>query len=88
MFLGVGAEGFFNHFTMSLKHISPYSTEKRESTRMKSTQIIEMYMANARILRWSFPLQILVFALGVTQILEVLDTNMFVFPTQNFALGV
>ena len=64
----------------------------------------EMYMANARILRlgpnttyipltrvgilhWGV-MQILVFALGGTQILVFLDTNMLVFPTQNFALGV
>ena len=42
-------------------------------------------------LRWGFALgvtQILNFALGVTQVLAFLDTNMLVFPTQNFALGV
>ena len=42
-------------------------------------------------LRWGFTLgvtQILKFALEVTQILAFLDTNMLVFPMQNFALGV
>ena len=33
-------------------------------------------------------MQILKFVLGVTQILAFLDTNMLVFPTQNFVLGV
>ena len=32
--------------------------------------------------------QILFFALGVTPILAFLDTNMLVYPKQNFALGV
>ena len=49
-----------------------------------------MYMANAKILRlgpiysigsrWGI-------ALGVTQILAFLDTNMFVYPTQNAHVG-
>ena len=42
-------------------------------------------------LRWGFALgvtQILCFALGVMQILVFLDTNMLVYPTQNFVLGL
>ena len=40
---------------------------------------------------WGFALgvkQILCFALGVTQILAFLDTNLLVYPTQSFVLGV
>ena len=63
----------------------------------------EIYMANARILRWVpnptyIPparvgglvlgvMQILGFALGVTQILAFLDTNMLVAPTLGCGVG-
>ena len=73
---------------------------KMKSTHTKK----EMYQANARDLQLGpnptyisltcigcFTLevmQILKFGLGVTQVLEFLDTNMLVYPTQNFALGV
>ena len=63
----------------------------------------EIYMANARILRWGpnatyIPparvlglalgvMQILAFALGIMQIIAFLDTNMLVSPTQNGRVG-
>ena len=61
-----------------------------------------MYMANVKIsslgpnlysigLRWGFALgvmQILYFALRVSQIFEFLDTNMLVYPTRNCGVGV
>ena len=57
------------------KDFSPYPTEKRDPTRMKSTATTnEMYMANAGFALGAT--QILKFVLGVTQMLAFLDTNM------------
>ena len=62
-----------------------------------------MYMANAKMLRWGpnttyipwadvrvlhWGYAIFIFHVGVTQILALLDTNMLVYPTQNFTLGI
>ena len=61
--------------------------------RMKSTHKNEMYMANAQILRlvptatYIQPTCVGAFALGVTQILAFLDTNMLLNPLKKFTLG-
>ena len=88
---------------MKREFLSPYSTEKRDPKRIKSTHTkinvhsqpkqfaagtqSNLYSTN---LRWGFTLgirQIFGLAMGIRQILPFLDTDMFVSPMRNYGNG-